>query len=65
MLLLNDLHKYIVHTDKYRLGISKSEPIASKPVQYSDGVILTSKKYPPQTECPIAHEPVQYPDGFA
>ena len=45
--------------------ISKSEPIASEPVQYSGGVTVISKKLVPQEKCPIANRPVQYPDGFA
>ena len=44
--------------------ISESDPTASEPVQYSNGVTVISKKLLPQAECPIANRPVQYPDGF-
>ena len=33
--------------------ISESEPIASKPVQYSGGVTVTSKKLLPQVDAPF------------
>jgi hypothetical protein len=68
MLLLKDLQKYIVHMEKYRLGIVKDIKVRTHCQQacsVPDGVTLISKKYPLQAECPIASEPVQYPDGFS